>query len=264
MQKKRSTSAFFPIIVIVVCLIVSVSIYQLILGNPNNFVDEARDKPKVGNILGIMFKGGFLVPIILTELMMVLVFSVERILTIARARGSGNVANFVRKIQYCLSTNDLEGAEKECNRQKGSVANVIKSGLKKYAEMAENKEFTHEQKMLAIQKEIEETTSLELPMLQKNLPFIATIAPLGTLSGLIGTVLGMIRAFAALGQSGAADSVALSIGISEALVNTATGIITSALAIIAYNYFSNRIDALTYAIDEAGYSITNTFDSRFN
>ncbi|MFI5135804.1 MAG: MotA/TolQ/ExbB proton channel family protein, partial [Chitinophagales bacterium] len=250
MQKRRSTSAFFPIIVIVTCLIVSVCIYQFILGNPANFVDEARDKPKVGNILGIMFKGGFLVPVILTELMMVLVFSFERILTIARARGSGNVANFVRKIQYCLSTDDLDGAEKECNRQKGSVANVVKSGLKKYAEMAANKEFSHEQKMLAIQKEIEETTSLELPMLQKNLPFIATIAPLGTLSGLIGTVLGMIRAFAALGQSGAADSVALSIGISEALVNTATGIITSALAIIAYNYFSNQIDALTYAIDE--------------
>jgi biopolymer transport protein ExbB len=67
-----------------------------------------------------------------------------------------------------------------------------------------------------------------------------------------------------MGQSGAADSVALSIGISEALVNTATGIITSALAIIAYNYFSNRIDSLTYMIDEAGYSITNTFAARYN
>jgi biopolymer transport protein ExbB len=227
-------------------------------------VDVERDKPKVGNLQGIMYKGGYLVPVILTMLLMVIVFSIERMLTLSRARGSGNIGNFVRKIQFCLSTNDLEGAEKECNRQKGSVANVIKSGLKKYSEMATNKELTHEQKLLAIQKEIEESTSLELPMLQKNLPFIATIAPLGTLGGLIGTVLGMIRAFAAMGQSGAADSVALSIGISEALVNTASGIITSALAIIAYNYFSNRIDALTYAIDEAGYSITNTFDSRFN
>jgi biopolymer transport protein ExbB len=264
MQKKNSTATWFPIVVIIACLLVSIAIYQFILGNPANFVDEAREKPKTGSLLGIMFKGGFLVPVILTMLLMVLVFSVERLLTLARATGSGNIASFVRKIQYCLSTDDLEGAEKECNRQKGSVANVIKSGLKKYSEMANNKEFTHEQKMLAIQKEIEEATSLELPMLQKNLPFIATIAPLGTLGGLIGTVLGMIRSFAAMGNSGAADSVALSIGISEALVNTATGIITSALAIIAYNYFSNRIDTLTYAIDEAGYSITNTFDSRFN
>jgi biopolymer transport protein ExbB len=264
MQKKSSSSSLFPVMVIVVCFLVAYAIFEFFLGNPANFVDAERHKPKVGNLQGIMYKGGFMVPIILTLLMMVIVFSIERILTLARAKGSGNIGNFVRKIQYCLSTNDLEGAEKECNRQKGSVANVIKSGLKKYAEMATNKELTHEQKLLAIQKEIEESTSLELPMLQKNLPFIATIAPLGTLAGLIGTVLGMIRAFAAMGQSGAADSVALSIGISEALVNTATGIISSALAIIAYNYFSNQIDSLTYAIDEAGYSITNTFDSRFN
>lgn len=195
---------------------------------------------------------------------MVIVFSIERLLTLSKATGSGNIGNFVRKVQFHLTNNNIEDAVKECDRQKGSVANVIKSGLKKYSEMATNRELTKEQKLLAIQKEIEEATSLELPMLQRNLPFIATIAPLGTLGGLIGTVLGMIRAFAAMGQSGAADSVALSVGISEALVNTAVGIITSALAIIAYNYFSNRIDSLTYMIDEAGYSITNTFASRYN
>jgi biopolymer transport protein ExbB len=264
MNKKSSTSSLFPVLVIVVSLVIAVIIYQFILGNPANFVDAEREKPKVGNLLGIMYKGGFLVPVILTMLMMVIVFSIERLLTLARATGNGNLATFVRKVQYNLANNNVEEAVKECDRQKGSVANVIKSGLKKYSEMAENRELSKEQKLLAIQKEVEEATSLELPMLQRNLPFIATIAPLGTLGGLIGTVLGMIRAFAAMGQSGAADSVALSIGISEALVNTASGIITSALAIIAYNYFSNRIDSLTYMIDEAGYSITNTFAARYN
>ena len=134
--------------------------------------------------------------------------------------------------------------------------------FRSYREMLYATDLSHEQKLLAIQKEVEESTSLELPMLQRNLPFIATIAPLGTLGGLIGTVFGMIRSFSAMGQSGAADSVALSIGISEALVNTATGITTSALAIIFYNIFSTQIDSLTYLIDEAGYSITNTFDSK--
>ena len=107
-------------------------------------------------------------------------------------------------------------------------------------------DLSHEQKLLAIQKEVEESTSLELPMLQRNLPFIATIAPLGTLGGLIGTVFGMIRSFSAMGQSGAADSVALSIGISEALVNTATGITTSALAIIFYNNSHQKIIPFTW------------------
>jgi len=263
MQKKNNTlTALFPIIVIVICFIIALGIFMLVLGNPDNFVDEHKEIPKTGNLLGIMYKGGLMVPIILTMMLMVIVFSIERLLSIMKAKGKGNTTNFVRKVQYHLSAGDLDAAESECDKQRGSIANVVKNGLKKYREMLSNTDLTHEQKVLAIQKEIEESTSLELPMLQRNLPFLATISPLGTLGGLIGTVLGMIRAFAAMGQSGAADSVALSIGISEALVNTATGIITSALAIIFYNIFSAQIDSLTYLIDEIGYSITNTFDSK--
>ena len=69
----------------------------------------------------------------------------------------------------------------------------------------------------------------------------------------------MIRAFAALANAGAPDSAALATGISEALINTAIGIATSAIAIIMYNLFTTRIDKLTYAIEEAGFSIVQTF-----
>jgi biopolymer transport protein ExbB len=69
----------------------------------------------------------------------------------------------------------------------------------------------------------------------------------------------MIKAFAALASSGTPDATALSNGISEALINTAIGITGSALAIIAYNYFTSKIDELTYSIDEAGFSIISTF-----
>ena len=96
---------------------------------------------------------------------------------------------------------------------------------------------TKDQKVIAIQKEVEEATSLELPMLEKNLVFLATIASVATLVGLLGTVIGMIKAFAALAIAGNPDATALATGISEALINTATGISTSALAIIAYNFF---------------------------
>ena len=98
-----------------------------------------------------------------------------------------------------------------------------------------------------------------MPSLQQNLPIIATMTTLGTLLGLLGTVLGMIKSFQAMGQSGAPDSTALSIGISEALVNTAFGIATGACAVISYNFFTNKIDNLTYAIDEIGFSIVQTF-----
>ena len=119
-----------------------------------------------------------------------------------------------------------------------------------------------DQKILAIQKEIEEATSLELPMLEKNLVILATFASVATLMGLLGTVLGMIRAFSAIATAGAPDAVALSTGISEALINTALGIGTSALAIISYNYFTTKIDGLTYGIDEAGFSIAQSFAAK--
>jgi len=99
-------------------------------------------------------------------------------------------------------------------------------------------------------------------MLEKNLVIIATIASVATLMGLLGTVTGMIRAFTAIATSGAPDAVALANGISEALINTALGIGTSALAIIFYNFFTSKIDSLTYGIDEASYSIIQNFTAR--
>ena len=101
---------------------------------------------------------------------------------------------------------------------------------------------------------------LELPTLERNLPIIATVASLGTLVGLMGTVLGMIRSFSALGAGGAPNSAELSVGISEALINTFLGIGTSALAILLYSFFTTRIDKMTYGMDEAGYSIVQHFD----
>ena len=119
----------------------------------------------------------------------------------------------------------------------------------------------NDQKVLALQKDLEEATALELPVLSQNLIILSTIASVSVLIGLIGTVLGMIRAFGALATAGAPDSLALANGISEALVNTAFGITGSTLAIIAYNYFSARIDGVTYKMDEASFSVTQTFAS---
>ncbi|HEX7356949.1 MAG TPA: MotA/TolQ/ExbB proton channel family protein, partial [Ignavibacteriaceae bacterium] len=158
----------------------------------------------------------------------------------------------------------IETAIKECDSQRGSVANVIKAGLLKYQQVTGAKEMNKDQKILSIKQEIEEATSLELPVLEQNLVILATIAPLATLLGLLGTVLGMIRAFSALATAGAPDAVALATGISEALINTAFGIGSSALAIIFYNYFTTKIDKMTYSIDEAGVAIVQNFSSHHN
>jgi biopolymer transport protein ExbB len=195
---------------------------------------------------------------------MIITFSIERMLTLGRASGKGSIDVFVKKIQLHLNKNEIREAIELCDVQRGSIANVAKSALLKYQEMSAEKSLDREQKIVAIQKEIEEATTLELPMLEKNLVIVATIVSIGTLVGLIGTVLGMIKAFSALATAGSPDAVALANGISEALVNTALGITTSTVATVAYNYFTSSIDTMTYRIDEAGFSIVQTFASRHN
>ena len=189
----------------------------------------------------------------------VLSLSVERFIAIKSAYGKGSLTKFVANIKAALEKGDLKSAQAICDKQRGSVANVVGATLLKYDEMEKDASLSKEQKLLAIQKELEEATALELPMMTENLPIIATITTLGTLFGLLGTVIGMIRSFAALSSGGGADSTALSQGISEALINTACGIATGALAVISYNYYSNKIDKLTFSLDEVGFSIVQTF-----
>lgn len=262
-KQKTNSAGILPLIVIPVSLVLAILIYVFVLGDGSHFKDgDNANDPLPGDYLGMIYKGGFIVPILMSLLFITIIFCIERFITIFRASGKGNVEQFVRNVQYALSKGDINGALSACNKQQGSVANVVKMGVEKYDEMAKNNSKDKDSKLIAIQKEIEEATTLELPMLEQNLSILATIASIATLVGLIGTVLGMIRAFAALAHSGAPDASALATGISEALINTALGITTSAIAIIFYNYFTTKIDTLTYRIDEAGYSMQQQFASQ--
>lgn len=264
MKTNNSTHSFKGIeaagFIIIACFIAAICIYHFVFGNPANFMNnDPANHPLPGNMLGTIYKGGIIVPVIQTLLLTVLTLSVERYFTLRASFGRNKLSKFVAQIKQALNEGDMQKAQGLCDKQRGSVANVVRSTLKKYQEMEQDNGLTKEQKILAIQKELEEATALELPMMQQNLPIIATITTLGTLMGLLGTVIGMIRSFAALSAGGGTDSVALSTGISEALINTAFGILTGALAVISYNYYTNKIDKLTYSLDEVGFSIVQTF-----
>jgi biopolymer transport protein ExbB len=255
----------------VLCIIAGYVIWRFILGDGDNFGKGSenggfwpeREDPK--SALSKMYLGGIIVPILIGTFLTMLTFVVERFMSISKATGTRNNADFIRQVQYHLANKNVDAALAECDKQKGSVGNVMKAGLHRYKEMITDTELATEQKVLAIQKEVEEATALELPMLEKNLVFLSTIATVATLIGLLGTVVGMIRAFAGLGaDSGGASSAAqLSIGISEALYNTALGIGTSAFAIVFYNIFTTKIDGITYGIDESGFTLTQTFASLY-
>ena len=259
-KKKTFRGIESAFLVIVACFIIALCIFHFILGNPANFMDnDPTGHPLPGNMLGTIYKGGVIVPVLQALLLTVLVLSVERAFALMKAKGKGSTTKFVENIKAALADGDIQKAQAICDKQQGSVASVVTSVLKKYAEMEANDTLTKEQKLTYIQKEVEEATALELPTLEQNLSVVATMTTLGTLTGLLGPVLGMIKAFAALANAGAPDSIALSTGISEALVNTAFGIGTGALAVISYNFFTSKIDKITYAIDEVGFSIVQTY-----
>ncbi len=241
-------------LVILACAAVAVLLYIFWFGHESHFEDGHPH-----DIWGTIYMGGVIVPVLQTLFLTVIVLSVERWFALSSAKGTGSIDKFVANVKKCLAKNDIEGAQQLCKKQKGSVAAVVAAALVSYKEMHENTVLSKEQKIANLQKTVEEATALEMPALQQNLPIVATMTTLGTLVGLLGTVIGMIKSFQALATSGAPDSTALSTGISEALINTAFGIATGAFAVISYNFYTNKIDNLTYAIDEIGFSIVQTF-----
>lgn len=262
--QKSSKGGISAGVVILLCFVFAELFFWLFLGNSSNFEGGNNEgHPLPGNMYGTIFKGGMIVPIILTMLLSVITLSVERFIAIRKARGTGDLTKFVVGIKDKLEVDDIAGAKELCVKQKGAVASVVSSALDKYKQMDTTAEdLTKEQKILSIQKTIEEATALELPTMEQNLPVIATFTTLGTLVGLLGTVVGMIKSFASLAGSGGVDSVGLSTGISEALVNTAAGILTGALSVISYSYFTGKIDNISYAIDEIGFTIVNVFAAK--
>lgn len=260
-KPRNSNNFWLNLIIVIVCVAIAETIFFTVMGSPSNFKDKEMHVP--ANLLGQMYMGGFVVPILMGTLLTLLAFVVERALTIIKAKGKMDAGEFVRKVQYHLANKNVDAALAECDRQSGSVGNVMRAGLVKYREMTVNNELNTDQKVLSIQKEIEEATALELPMLEKNLVFLSTISSAATLLGLFGTVLGMVRAFQAMATAGAPDAAALAAGISEALINTALGIGTSFIAIIFYNLYTTIIDGITFGIDESGFTLTQSFASNY-
>ncbi len=230
---------------------------------------------KQGSLSMLIIGGGFLIGTIIFEFMlpqfvkdggpmvigliafsiMVVAYIVERLLSLKKAAGRGPLPKFLKTLVTNLNANDIPAAIAACDAQRGSLANIVKTGLERYQELMTKKDLNKKEKMEEVKRVIEEATMLEMPILERNLIALSTIASIGTMWGLLGTVLGMIRAFAALAKAGATDAAALSLGISEALINTAGGIAVAIAAIVAYNYFTTKIDGMTYMIDEASKDI---------
>jgi biopolymer transport protein ExbB len=233
-KKAGTVSALLYILTLVNCAV----IYLLVL-------------PKEGkSVWAALRQGGPLVALLIGLLVLLFTYIVERFLTLRRARGLEPHQTFIEKFRKAVMARDFAGAEKICDAQSGVTANILKSGIETYVKQTTNNA-PREKKYAALEKSITDATGRETPLLERNLIVLTTIASIGTMVGLLGTTIGMIRAFQAMGNTGAVDATKLAIGISEALFNTAFGLANAILGIVAHNYYVNMVDQFNYEIDSS-------------
>ena len=247
--------------VVLIALVIGIGLYYFVFGNPSNFKDGAHREVPL-NIYGQVYTGGPLVSTLIALSLIVITFIIERSLMLNKARGKGQLTTFLRNVQQSLTVGKVEEALELCNAQRGSCANIIRAGLERY-QFSTGEKMSADKVTSEAKRAIEEATLLEVPLLEQNLVILSTVASIATMVGLLGTTIGMIRAFRAMGAAGGApDAVQLAIGISEALINTAGGLFAAIVGIVAYNFFTVRVDNFTYMIDEASYTVLEILSGR--
>lgn len=257
----------FNIILIVAALVVAFSLYYFVFGAADNFIagpDGLPDyhKPKPESLLGTIYTGGPLVALLITFIILAIAYTIERFLSINKAKGKGNPERFIKQLVDLLAAGEMDKALALCDQQRGSIANVMRSAILRFKEVENDPQLNDAQKIGEVQRSIDEAMNLETPLLEKNLPILSTVASISTMVGLLGTTVGMIRAFQALAEDAAAAATQLAIGISEALYNTAGGLIGAVIAIVAYNFFTTKVDQFIYMMDEAILSVVQIFTVR--
>jgi len=206
-------------------------------------------------------QGGPLLVLGLTCLFLVFTFGIERGLVLWRAGGKGSAARFSRSLKGALGRGDVAEAIQSSKQQGGSLANVIGAGLERFQTL-QGTASDRKEVLEGTRRAIEEASSLETPYLERNLSALSTLASIATMIGLLGTTIGMIRAFRAMSRAGAPDATQLALGISEALVNTALGLMTAIIGIVLYNYFTTRVDNFTSTMEETSYEVLQTLQDQ--
>ena len=232
----------FIMIIIVLCFVVSYIIFEYFLPT---FIKD----------------GGYVVIILMVLTMLDITFIIERSMSMRKAKGKRSQVAFLRDTMDAIRKNDIRKAIDHCNTQHGTMANVLRAGLERFQSVTDEN-LTSDRQVAEIKRAFDEANALETPLLERNLIALQTIATIATLVGLLGTTIGMIRAFSAMANEGAPDAIQLALGISEALINTAGGLAAAIMGIVAYNYFVNKVDQVVYAVDEVSQEVVAILTGR--
>jgi biopolymer transport protein ExbB len=178
----------------------------------------------------IIFEGGILMwPIMLCSIV-ALAIAIERFFSLRRA--TIDTREFMDTMRTVLRQNRIQEAIGICDETDGPIARITKAGLLK-----------HKRSKADIREAIEDQGHLEIPRLERYLSALATCANVAPLLGLLGTVSGMIKAFAQIQhKQGQVNPSDLAEGIGNALVTTAAGLTVAIPTLVVYNYFVSRVE----------------------
>jgi biopolymer transport protein ExbB len=184
-----------------------------------------------------------------------LTYIIERIISVIKLRPRIKVEQLVSRITDALRNDNIMEAVSICEEAGGPLANVVKAGLLRYSQgMIDEKAVNKED----ISEAVEEATILEVPQLERNLVILSTIYQVSPLLGLLGTVMGMVRAFTAIALKGTGDPQLLAGGISEALLTTVIGLFIAIIVMIAYQIIVSVVDRHVLEIQQVSTEIVNT------
>ncbi len=185
----------------------------------------------------ILFRGGFIMWPIMACSVVALAITIERFFALRRA--TIDTREFMDMMRTVLHQNRTQEAIEICDETDVPVARIMKAGILK-----------HGRSKADIRESMEDAGHLEIPRLERYLSALATCAHIAPLLGLLGTVAGMIKAFAQIqNKQGLVNPSDLAEGISNALVTTAAGLSVAIPALVVYNYFITRVDNMVLEME---------------
>ena len=185
----------------------------------------------------------------------------ERIFTFTQAKNQSKL--FAPQVAKQLKDGRLKEAialASSKNYRYSHLAKVVLAGLQEYQFQQEsNSGLDRSDVMDTVRRAIQRAAALTASDLKKGVPALATIGSTAPFVGLLGTVIGVINAFQGIGASGSAGIGAVSIGISEALVETALGLVVAIPAVWFYNYLTGRVEYFNVEMDNSSSELVDFF-----
>ncbi len=205
------------------------------LSNLNEVALDAT-KENIG-LLDLLIKGGYMmIPLYILLVLAIFIFF-EKLITLKKA--SKTSSHLMDQVKILVQSGQIEKAKMLCAGENTPVANMIAKGIERIGSPLKN-----------IEVSIENVGKIEIYKLEKNLGLLATVSGAAPMIGFLGTVTGMIQAFIAIAQEeGMVSPKLLSMGIYEAMITTAAGLVVGIISYLGYNYLVTQVSKLVHNME---------------